>query len=355
MTHSPLTTETVRIALLALCLFGALTPRVARADDDATRSRLFDEALTAAQAGRWEEALIVYERLWNERHTYDVALLLGQAEYNLKRYRAAAEHLSYGLKYLPASGSPQVAERSRQILDLCKEEVGTLDLQIKNKGAEVLVDGEVIAEAPLVAPVFVNPGEHRFEVRLAGHAPVTFAMALAANQSKSRSVELKPLVPPQARPAEPPPATTVISGPPAPPESHASWTPVIVGGIVTLAGLSSGVAFEFARQAADDRATKVREGLITKLQSKNPCHDPAKEAVSECNRILDGLQDYDRYGRVELVSFIVSGAALIGTGAYFFLARPDQASPARSGALGPFHVDARYGKGSGYLGVSTRF
>lgn len=354
MTHSPLTRENVRIALLALCLFGALTPRAARADDDATRSRLFDEALTAAQAGRWEEALVVYERLWNERHTYDVALLLGQAEYNLKRYRMAAEHLAWGLKYLPASGSPQVAERSRQILDLCKEEVGTLDLQIKNKGAEVVVDGEVIAEAPLVTPVFVNPGEHRLEVRLAGHASEKFTMTLAAKQSKSRSVELKPLVP-QAQPAAPVPAPPPISPPPAVPESRASWTPVIVGGIVTLAGLSAGVAFEFARQSADDRATKIRNGLVSKLHVSNPCNDPAKESVSECNRILDGLEDYDRYGRAELASFIVSGAALIGTGAYFLLARPDQPSSTRSRKSSQLHVDARYGKGSGYLGLSARF
>jgi tetratricopeptide (TPR) repeat protein len=354
MTHPPLTRETIRIALLALCLFGALTPREANAEDDATRGRLFDEALTAAQAGRWEEALVVYERLWNERRAYDVALLLGQAEYNLKRYRAAAEHLSYGLGSLPASGSPQVAERSRQILDLCKEQVGTLNLQVKNKGAEILINGEVIAEAPLITPVFVNPGEHRFEVRLAGHVPERFTMMLEAKQSKSRSVELKPLVP-EERSVEPAPKLTEITAPPAPPESHASWTPVIVGGIVTLAGLSAGVAFEFARQAADDRATRIRDGLIAKTHVTNPCLIPVKESVSECNRILDGLKDYDRYGKMELVSFIVSGAALVGTGGYFLLARPDQASSARRGMLGPLHVDARYGKGSGYLGISTPF
>lgn len=354
MTYSTLR-ETAGVALLTLCLFGPLIPSAAWADDDATRSRLFDEALNAAQAGRWEEAHVVYERLWSDRRTYDVALLLGQAEYNLKRYRAAAEHLSYGLKALPASGSPQVAERSRQILDLCKDEVGTLELQVKNKGAEVLVDGSVVAEAPLITPVFVEPGEHRVDVRLAGHAPESFTIALGAKQSKSRSVELKPLVAEPSPVKAAPPAAAALSEPPAAPESHASWTPVVAGGLVALAGVSAGVAFEFARQSADDRATKVRNGLIQKVHSPYPCANATKELANECDRVLDGLEDYDRYGRMELASFIVSAAALIGTGTYFFVARPDRSSAAQAASLGPVRLDARYAKGGGYFGVSTRF
>lgn len=354
MTHVPLLRIAKNISLLALVLPSLVAPSVAWAQDEEARTKQFEEALAAAQAGRWEEAQVVYEKLWNERRSYDVALLLGQAEYNLKRFRVAAEHLTYGLKLLPTTAPPQVGERSRQILGLCRKELGALDLQIRNKGAEVLVDGVVVAEVPLLSEVFVDPGEHRFDVRLAGHVPQSFKMAFVPGQTKQRAVELKPIeVPPQKletpRPAGPPQTAT-----PAQPAASASWTPVIIGGIVTVVGLSAGLGFEFARQASDDKAKSIRDTLPS--DTENPCWKAKQPLATQCSRLVDELTTYDRFGRIELASFIVSGAALVGTGAYFFLMRPDQTNPgATAGQFGPFRLDAGYARRTGYIGLSTSF
>lgn len=353
MTHVPLIRIAKKVSLFTLLLTSLMAPTAAWAEDEEARTKQFEEALAAAQAGRWEEAQVVYEKLWNERRSYDVALLLGQAEYNLKRFRVAAEHLTYGLKLLPTTVPPQVGERSRQILGLCRRELGALDLQVKNKGAEVLVDGAVVAEVPLMTEIFVDPGEHRFDIRLAGHVPQSFKMTFAAGQSKQRTVELKPIELPQQKTEPPRVAEPARTAPPAPPPSGASWTPVIIGGIVTVVGLSAGIGFEFARQASEDKANTLRDRLPS--DSENPCWKAKQPLLAQCERLTDEWAAYDRFGRIELASFIVSGAALVGTGAYFLLMRPDQSNPAALGQLGPFHLNAGYARRTGYVGVSAHF
>lgn len=338
--------------LLAFALTTAALPNVARADDEQTRRQVFEQARNAMQAGRWEEARNSYLQLWNDRHTYDVALQLGQAEYNLKRMRDAAEHLAYGLMLLPPREKPETAERSRQILTLARQQVGALDLRVKNKGADVIVDGKAVAEAPLVTEVFVDPGEHRFEVRLDGHSSEAFTLNIDAGQTKTRTVELRPLVAADTRKAvRPPPAEkrALPTPPPPPPEEHASWAPVVAGGIVTLVGLSAGIGFELVRNARQNESNRIRSSL-----GSTSCADPG-ESLSDCNRLSELASDYDSFGRLELVSFAIGGAALIGTGMYFLVARPDKGRPSKLAGLGPLRFDANVSRGSASIRLGADF
>ncbi len=349
--------NTVRTALLAVTLATIMVPRAARADDEQTRRQTFEQARTAMQAGRWEEARSSYLQLWNDRHTYDVALQLGQAEYNLKRMRDAAEHLAYGLMLLPPREKPETAERSRQILALSKQQVGALDLRVKNKGADVIVDGKLVAEAPLVTEVFVDPGEHRFEVRLDGHASEAFTVQIDAGQTKTRSVELKTLV---ANDAARQPATTLghsrpkhkprTTPEPAEPLSHASWAPVVAGGIVAIVGLSAGIGFQLVRTARADENLRIRRSL----DNPNRCNNPGTY-VGDCNRLTELASDYDSFGQLELISFLVGGAALIGTGTYFLVARPDKGRQSSQAHVGPVRFNGHLAKGSASLQLVADF
>jgi hypothetical protein len=343
---------TVRTALLALALGGIFAARVARADDEQTRRQIFEQARSAMSAGRWQEARAGYQRLWNDRHTYDVALQLGQAEYNLKHLRDAAEHLAYGLMLLPPREKPETVERSRQLLAACRPSLGALDLRVKNQGADIIVDTKLVAEAPLVTEIFVEPGEHRFEVRLDGHASEAFTVRLDAGQTKTRVVELKPIVTSAATaepaPRRPKPARPRFELPDQPPplETHASWAPVVVGGLLTVAGLSAGLGFQLVRNARESEANRIRSNL-----GSNSCSQPP---VGDCQRLVELASDYDSFGKLELLSFVVGGVALVGTGTYFFVARPDQ-SKAASARLGPLHFGAHVAKGSGTLRVTAAF
>ena len=348
-------TSKVCNALLSLVVAACVVPRLARAEDEQTRRHTFEQARSAMQASRWEEARTSYTQLWNDRRTYDVALQLGQAEYNLKRMRDACEHLGYGLMLLPPREKPETAERSRQILGLCKQQVGALDLRVKNKGADVIVDGKISASAPLVTEIFVDPGEHRFEVRLDGHASEAFTVQLEAGQSKSRSVELKPLVPGEAQ-REPVRAKPVrhkpsekMPEPLAAPTTHASWAPIVAGSIVALAGVGAGVGFQLVRDARQSESERIRGSLGTKQCGTTGA------PVGDCNRLTDLASDYDSFGTLELVSLVVGGAALVGTATYFFVARPDQTRPVRQAYLGPLRFRSHLAKGSAGVTFSADF
>jgi hypothetical protein len=355
--------HTVKAALVLVSLGSMTSARVARADDDLARRQVFEQGRTAMQAGRWEDARSAFQQLFGERRTYDVALQLGQAEYNLKRLRDCAEHLAYGLRTLPPREKPETAERSRQILALCKQGAGTLELRATDKGAEVFVDGKLAAETPLLTELFLEPGEHRFEVRLDGRASEAFTLQLNAGQTRTRSVELKPLIatvasaepivePKQSTQPDPhsPPAA------PAPqPPTHASWVPVVAGGLLSIAGLSSGVGFLLVANARENEASRIRSQV-----GGNGCLKPSQANAADCGRLSDLESEHDSFARLDLISFIVGGAALIGTGTYFLVARPDQArssatASSSTSAIGPLHISANASKDAAWLRVGAVF
>jgi hypothetical protein len=331
--------KTARNALIVILLGNTTVTRVAHANDEQSRRQIYEQAREAIQSGRWEEARSLFQELWNSRRTYDVALQLGQAEYNLKRYRDAAEHLAFGLMLLPPREKAATAERSQQLLNRCKQEVGAIDLRIKNKGADVLVDGQTVAESPLVTEIFVEPGMHSVSVQLGGHHPTSFTIQLAAGETQRRTVELKPL---SATTGEPSTASRdaqtdrpePIDSPPALPTHHASWVPVVVGGALALAGISTGLGFQLVRNARHDESQRMRADL------QGSCATPTASNADTCRRLYEIASDYDRYGRVELGSLVLGGAALLGTGAYFLIARPDQATAATEARRGPLRFGA---------------
>lgn len=343
-------------ACLVFGVMGSLAPGMARADDDQARRQVYEQARDAFQAQQWEQARAFYGQLWNERHTYDVALQLGLTEFNLKRLRDAAEHLAYGLMLLPPREKAETAERAEQILGLCKLEVGTVDLRVKNKGADVFVDGAFVTSAPLVTEIFVEPGEHAFEVRLEGHAPEAFTLMLDAGQATARVVELKPLVAQNAAaPATPTPTRSVASPTKLPTSapvatSHASWTPILASGLLTIVGVSAGVGFQLVRNAREDESERIRADL-----SRNQCAGSSPGLPDGCDRLKELAADFDRYGRFELASFIVGGLALIGGSTYFVLARPDRAKPPTWANWGPLRFRSDITTHRGQIMVSADF
>jgi hypothetical protein len=322
------------VSLLCLC-----TARLAGAEDEQTQRALFERARAHLKNEQWDKARELFEKLWNDRNTYDVALQLGQAEYHLGQYRNAAEHLAYGLATLPPREKLETAERSRQILALCRREVGTLDLRVKNKGAEILVDQKVVGITPLLTELYVEPGAHRFEVRLAAHQSVTWTLQFTADQTQWKEVQLVALVPPSndreqpaskgRRPSTPPPRQADDAA------HRASYVPVVAGGIVTAAGLTAGIVLQLARNSRKAEANDIQSRI-----GANGCGTPSAAAQGDCERLVTLGADYDSFGRLELLSFLFGGAALLGTGTYFFVARPDRAEPNTASWHGPLRINA---------------
>ena len=132
--------------------------------------------------------------------------------------------------------------------------------------------------------------------------------------------------------------------------THASWAPVVAGGIVAIAGLSAGIGFQLVRNARQDESERIRGSFGDKTCGGTPAAN-----AGDCNRLSELASDYDSFGTLELVSLAVGGAALIGTGAYFFAARPDKSRPVTQAHLRPVRLLPRLAKGSAGLHLSADF
>jgi PEGA domain-containing protein len=73
---------------------------------------------------------------------------------------------------LPAAWIPRQATLAKidELMAIALAKVGTVTIEAP-EGADVLLDGRAVGRAPLREPIFVDPGDHAFEVRLAEHAP----------------------------------------------------------------------------------------------------------------------------------------------------------------------------------------
>lgn len=96
-------------------------------------------------------------------------------------------------------------------------------------GAEVMVDGVVVGEAPLAKPVDASPGAHQVVVAQNGYQPYVRKVVLARDRRSTWVVELSP--------------TT---------QRIASWTLLPIGAAAVAAGIVTGVLAVVEQRAAAD-------------------------------------------------------------------------------------------------------
>ena len=342
------------IALLLACFVSF----DAHADNEEERRSAFEAGRSAIQEKRWEDAHRIFSDLFRGQRTYDVALHLGQVEFHLKHFRDAASHLAYGMMLLPPREKPEIAERGKAILELCKREVGTLELSVKNKNAVVLVDGNAVAEAPLVTDTYVDPGQHHFEVKLDGYQSEQWDAEFAQGSTQQRIVLLKARASTATTPVSPGAAPLVLSTATTSPGkdstgTEGSWAPVAVGGALSLVGIGAGLGFALVRGSLTTEAKSLR-GQIHASNGSNGCNGDSAP-VELCSQLQKKNSDYDSYGTLEAVSFGLGGAALIATTTYFFLARPDQNRAVSTSQSTPLRLDGSFGKGSAGFRIIATF
>lgn len=298
-------------AALALCLSVSMP---ARADEPAALFEDGAELLSQARAlwsdgtaayrhGQLDRARLLYLSAWRAQHHWQIAGSLGHTELALGRHRDAAEHLAVYLR--ETRDLPSVEPRDRALLtaELSRAlgKVGTITVAVAPAGADVLVDGAAAGKAPLADPLFVDPGRHVIEVRLAGYQPATESRDLQPGTSAQVSVKLAPV------PAPPPIVQRVVVTAPPPPAPRADRRVLIAGGAATAVFLGMGIGFTAWSNASAHERDGLRAGCT------------GGEA-GVCAR-FDSVEDR-RFisGNVAAWSFVGAGAAALGTTTYAILA-----------------------------------
>lgn len=160
--------------------------------------RLFEQGLGHAQAERWEQAREAFERALAITERPSILLNLATAEAETGALLAAAR--SYRRFLELATGRDQRQHRAEAAEALAAVEARTPHLELEVSGLatddEIRLDDRVVPRDELIAPVALDPGEHRVTVRRAGREIIDQRVAL-------REAERRPLTlrAPDLRPA----------------------------------------------------------------------------------------------------------------------------------------------------------
>ncbi|WP_437958870.1 PEGA domain-containing protein [Sorangium sp. So ce119] len=277
------------------------------------------------------------ESAWELNPTFDVAYNLGNTEYKLKKYREAAQYLSFALRHWPLlKGVAKLKPTAEQRFAESRAQVGGVAVTVGVAGAEVLVDGKSVGRAPLGGEVFVEPGEHEVEARQAGYAPasqtvqvakggtaeVKLALALAKSEGPTAAGATPvgggsatgagaggPVVgQPPARPVEPQPV----------PEKR-SWVPVIALGAASAVGLGVGIGMTVASNNASADGHAQADAI---LKAGGGCPDAPAAYSQACADLRSTASRVDTFGRAATVAYTASGVLAIAAVTYALWPRP---------------------------------
>lgn len=310
-----------RLTLLAFAvLLSVGRPCSAETDEDVARSLAFAEGIEAMEAKDWEKAEQIFLGLWAEWKSYDVALTLGQIELKLEKYRAAAQHIAYGLRHIAPREDPAVIEAASKGLEKAKAFVATVHVSVEPPEAELLVD-DVAVPAWVEGELFVEPGEHRVRARTAGGAVVEETFRVGAGDQ--RALHLNPHRGRGAVDATQPEAVTAEPGP------ARSWVPAYVLGGISAASIVTSVILRASRANDEEEAERLHGQL-----SPGACAGGA--VSSSCSALMGAMDRYDRKGAVADVTLAIGGvaaAAALGYVLYVVLDEPE-GSPQLRGSVG---------------------
>lgn len=227
-------------------------PEEARAQDPAQAEpaegaspveELLRRGIQSREAGKDAEALALYRRaVAIEPENPRVLAHLGATYHALGRWVLAHEYLSRALRY----GDDPYIERHRaqlsEALDTVGNHVGLLEVYGAPPGAEVLVNGQLVAVLPMSEPVPVTVGSYLLEVRLADHYTLGRPISIAKRALTREQVELAPH--PAGRAALAPAAAPGVVGQEPPSSGGAGWLPWTLGGLSAAAAVTGVVAWE---------------------------------------------------------------------------------------------------------------
>ena len=268
-------------------------PAAPAAGDDI--GKLINDGLKASKAEKWDEASALLGRAYRQQPTWKLAGDLGRAEVGAQKFRDAAEHLSKALHDAPADLPDADRSALETLFAQAKGNVGTLKFKVHPKGAEVFVDGVSVGIAPIETPIFIDPATIQVEAKAEGMTGIRTSRTVAAGTE-----EVFDLVLHRSGHFEPPPMSPTST---AGIFQSVELGPFIGGMAASAVLLVLGTAFAITSDL--------------KASSSHALEQPTATCGMTCEPQFNSLQTQKKnFAGAAMWSFIGSGAALLGTGAY---------------------------------------
>lgn len=321
--------------VVALALGGAAAPAAAEpprdaaaraeasAADVARARQLFAQAQSAADAGRWSEAIVGFEKVRAIKETPGVVFHLAAALEGDGRLARALDQFEQARDLARAGGVPDVLELADGRIASLAERVPRLVIRVPRpaESVDVRLDGTMLAAAQWGETLRVDPGAHRVEATVAGSP---FVRELELTEGALITVVVGDAAPPVAAPRPTPaPSAPVSRALPATGLAAPDPAPVVGGGIpagplvLGAGGVALGVGGLVSFLVAGSENASAAEAC----GAAAGCDPGARDTV----RTLDG---------VALGLWIGGGLALGGAAIWWAVGSDDAAVEARLRPLG---------------------
>ncbi|HTN90865.1 MAG TPA: hypothetical protein VL242_44635 [Sorangium sp.] len=249
----------------------------------------------------------------------EIAGELGLCELELRKYRDAAEHLTWSLERDWALPS-QLQERFLIGQRKAAFYVVELVLAVDPPDAEVLIDGKAIGRTARTYKLFLEPGRHMVRARAPGRGDGFHVFNGEPGDKEESSLTLSgpaaiiakeaPAVPESTSP--PPAALAKDTGP------WASWPGTLrIAGIgLTLATASLGGVFMVRASTADGDLDERNKKLDAAGVSRGVCREQPKPAT--CSELTRLRRDRDLFAGLGTAMVVTGGVVGAATVASFF-------------------------------------
>lgn len=278
---------------------GQATPPPAPKD---RADELFDQATTAVDAGRLQEAEAKLEEAWALKQTHDIAGNLGIVKAHLGKNREAVEHLTWALQHLPPTESSLTRKGLEAELAKARAEVGALRVRVNVEGAEIAVNGRAAGSSPLAGEVFVEPGIVNVSVRRDGYQPAEAHVQVAKGASQEVTVTLE-----QVKVA---PETGT-------PKSRSIVPGVVLGGAAGVA-LATGIGLLVDAGAKGSSARGMHDAIV---KAGHSCVAGAANYDSRCVELHSTASAGDTRHGVGVGLLVGGSAAAVGAAVYLLWPR----------------------------------
>lgn len=284
----------------------------------------YQRGLSLYGEGEFVLALVEFERAYQLTPNYRVLYNIGQVRIQLGRYAKGREALE---EYLKQGGTSINAERTAAVtkdLEMLAERTAMLNVVVNEPGADVAVDGRVVGQSPLAAPLVIDAGEHTLDVRKVGFYDKSSQVTLAGRDEIEVKVDLLKIPEVQASPV------IVEQHTDKPASNKTARTAAYVGWAATGAfAVTAGVFGYLGIKKANDL-----ESARTDLGVQTSQLDNLKSSASN----------------LLLAADIAGGAAAIAGGISLYLTLSSREHPAQPSAPKPGTVSS-LGLGFGPQGV----
>lgn len=275
-----------RISAAALAVF-ALS-RAAFATDPPSADAFFDSANAAYVAGDYASAAQLYAQAYAMRPSQKIAANWGLAELHLKRYAHAAELFDTALE---TENDPKARLKVSEKLTEAKQHLATLNVRASVEGCRVTLDGKELDPKLFRKDIYRDPGAHHAVAECPGYLRVEKNADVAGGDEKE-----------------------IVLVPPKKPSNTGVY---VAGAGITVAGVVAGIVFTaLSNTKSSQRGTELDQ-LKKDSGSPNPCGANHPSGYDErCNNVSSLSTDANTWRGLAITSFIVGGAAALGTGAF---------------------------------------